>query len=92
MLGNGSSCGWGERGLQPHPPRVCAFLEETAFFGVARAWEKFQGCLWSAVQWPSCWDSQLPLGVSLGFLLLWGPERHRDDLQMCQALSWGTSR
>lgn len=52
LLGNDSSCGWGERGLQP--PLVCAFLEETAFFGVARAWEKFQGCLQSAVRWPSC--------------------------------------
>lgn len=58
------------------------------FWGQPSAWEKFQGCLWSAAA-AGPLGLGAAAGVSAGCLSLWGSGRQRGDTQTCQALRWG---
>lgn len=89
--GKGGSWGWrGER--EPQPPGFVHSWRKWHFWGQSSAWEKFQGCLWSAAATeppgPGATVVALRSRVSVGWLLLLGLGRHCSNLQMCQSLGW----
>lgn len=90
-LGRGGPCaGEGQQlGLRGgpgrrSPPVFVHSWRKRHFWGQPSAWEKFQGCLWSAAAaeplGPSATVVAPGTGVSGGWLLLSGSGRHRGDL------------
>lgn len=85
VLGKGSS--WDRS-----PPGSAHSWRKRHFLGQTSAWEKFQGCLWSAavaeLLGPRATAMVLGSGGLVGWLLPLGSGRHHHDVQMCQAPGW----
>jgi len=87
--GEGQQLGPGGAG-RPQPPGSAHSWRKRHFWGQLKAWEKFQGCLWSTAAAKPLGPGATAVAPGSGgsvrwLLLLWGSGRQRSDLQGCQA-------